>query len=80
MFNIIHLLPATLVALGVKRTSFYEMVKAGLVTPPVLIGERSVGVPENEIEAINAARIAGKSKDEIRALVARLVAARKSLA
>ena len=38
---------------------------------------RATGTPDNEVEALNAARIAGKTDDEIRALVAKLEAARK---
>jgi len=40
---------------------------------------RSVGWPSDEVEAINAARIAGKSVDEIRQLVIRLHAKRAEM-
>ena len=69
-------LPATRTATGRGRTSTYEDIKNGLFVPPVRIGARAVAWPENEVAAINAARIAGKSPDDIRALVAKLVAAR----
>jgi prophage regulatory protein len=36
--------------------------------------------PDHEIDAINKAHIAGQTDDEIRALVARLVIARKGAA
>jgi hypothetical protein len=49
----------------------------GLFTHPVQIGLRAVGWPSSEVAALNAARIAGKSDEEIRALVVRLEAARK---
>jgi prophage regulatory protein len=39
-----------------------------------------VGWPSSEVTAINAARIAGKTDEEIRALVVKLEAARKSAA
>ena len=52
-----------------SNTSVENAVKNGMLTRPVLIGARSVGWPSDEIEAINAARIAGKTDDEIRALV-----------
>ncbi|MDD2729310.1 hypothetical protein [Malikia sp.] len=52
-----------------SNTSIDNAIKAGLMTRPVLIGARAVGFPADEIEAINAARIAGKTDDEIRALV-----------
>ena len=52
----------------------------GLFTKPVPIGQRSVGWPDYEVVAINAARIAGKSEAEIRELVNRLHAKRTELA
>lgn len=52
-----------------SNTSIENAVKAGLITRPILIGARAVGFPSDEIEAINAARIAGKTDDDIRALV-----------
>jgi prophage regulatory protein len=39
-----------------------------------------VGWPANEVEALNAARIAGKSESEVRELVVKLEAARKTAA
>lgn len=60
-----------------SNTTHYNDIKAGLMTPPVRLGENSVAWPEHEIIAINAARIADKSDDEIKALVARLIAERK---
>ena len=41
------------------------------------LGANSVGWPEHEINAIIAARVAGKSDDEIKVLVSELEAARK---
>jgi prophage regulatory protein len=41
---------------------------------------RAVGWPSEEVQALNAARIAGKSDEEIRALVVKLEAARKAAA
>lgn len=52
-----------------SHASIYNAIRAGLFTKPVPIGERSVGWPDGEVKAINAARIAGKSAAEIRALV-----------
>lgn len=43
----------------------------------VQLGPRSVGWPEDEVQAILSARIAGKSTNEIRTLVEKLMAARK---
>ncbi len=53
-------------------TSLSNAIKAGLLTKPIPIGARAVGFPDYEVEAINAARIAGKTDDEIRALVEHL--------
>lgn len=61
---------------GVPRSTFYRDVKLGLCTTPVKIGEKSSALPQHEVDAINAARLAGKTRDEIRALVKDLIAAR----
>lgn len=63
-----------------SHASIYTAVREGLFTKPVRIGERSTGWPSLEVEAINAARIAGKSKVEIKELVNRLHAQRLELA
>jgi len=58
----------------------YAHVEEGTLTPPIKIGLRASGWPEYEIDAINAARIAGKSNDEIRELIKTLVAKRQQAA
>jgi prophage regulatory protein len=63
-----------------SHASIYNAIKVGLFTKPVPIGQRSVGWPSDEVQAIIAARIAGKSETEIRALVKRLEAKRATLA
>lgn len=63
-----------------SHASIYNAVRAGLFTKPVSIGERAVGWPDSEVQAINAARIAGQSEAEIRELVSRLHAKRADLA
>jgi prophage regulatory protein len=63
---------------GRSRSSLYLDIQQGLFTRPVPIGARAVGWPAHEVAALNAARIAGKTDEEIRALVAKLEAARKS--
>jgi prophage regulatory protein len=62
-----------------SHASIYNAIRAGLFTKPVPIGERAVGWPHGEVQAINAARIAGKSEAEIRELVQRLHAKRSEL-
>lgn len=69
-------LPAVLGQTAGSRTGHYAHIKVGLMTPPVKLSAHSVAWPEHEIKAINAARVAGKSDDEIRELVSRLVAER----
>lgn len=49
--------------------SVYNSVRDGTLTTGVAIGQRSRGWPDYEIKAIVAARVAGKSDDEIRELV-----------
>lgn len=56
-------------ATGYSRSTIYLRIDQGLLPKPVALGSRAVGWPANEIEAINAARIAGKSDAEIRQLV-----------
>ncbi|MCU7871350.1 MAG: AlpA family phage regulatory protein [Candidatus Thiodiazotropha sp. (ex Lucinoma borealis)] len=73
-------LPTVLEKRARSRSAHYLDIQEGLFTLPVLLGARSVGWPDYEVEAINAARIAGKSDDEIRNLVIKLEAARKALA
>ncbi len=80
MTNTILRLPAVLRERGRSRSAHYMDIQQGLFTPPVPIGARAVGWPADELAALNAARIAGKSDDEIRALVAKLEAARKAAA
>lgn len=58
--------------LGVSRSTFYLQIAEGLITKPVQIGARAVGWPSNEIDAIQRARIAGKTHDQIKALVIEL--------
>lgn len=71
-------LPAVKSESGLSRSTVYLRISQGLWTKPVSLGARAVGWPANEIAALNAARIAGKSDDAIRALVAKLEAARKA--
>ncbi|OQA32579.1 MAG: Prophage CP4-57 regulatory protein (AlpA) [Acidobacteria bacterium ADurb.Bin340] len=73
-------LPEVLRLRGRRKTAHYSDIAAGLFTHPVSLGARAVGWPEHEAQAVNAARIAGKSETEIRALVASLEAQRGSLA
>ena len=67
-------------ATGYRSTaSIYQLIKKGLWPMPVNINVRSVGWPDSEILAINAARIAGQTDDQIRDLVKRLHLKRNEL-
>lgn len=63
---------------GASRSTHYAQIKDGLMTASVQLSVHSVAWPEHEILAINSARIAGKSDDEIRQLVTKLMADRKT--
>lgn len=78
MFTTISRLPTVLHERGRSRSAHYHDIQQGLFTKPVQIGQRAVGWPSHEVDKINAARIAGKTDDEIRALVIKLEEDRKS--
>jgi prophage regulatory protein len=70
-------LPAVKFQSGLSRSTIYLRISQKLWTKPVSLGPRAVGWPSDEVAALNAARIAGKTDNEIRALVAKLETARK---
>jgi prophage regulatory protein len=78
MSNTILRLPVVLRERGRSRSAHYLDIQQGLFTRPVQIGARAVGWPANELTTLNAARIAGKSDDEIRRLVTTLESARQA--
>lgn len=59
-----------------SHASIYNAIKDGLFTAGVAIGARSKGWPSHEVQAINQARISGKTDAEIRELVKSLHAQR----
>ena len=61
---------------GIAQSTFYEWITRGLMPPGIALGWRSVGWPAHELDAIAAARIAGKTEDQLRELVRELIAAR----
>ena len=71
-------LPEVLRRRGRSRSAHYLDIEAGLFPHPVLIGGRSVAWPDYEVSAVNSARVAGKTEEEIRTLVTSLEAARKA--
>jgi prophage regulatory protein len=64
---------------GRSKSSLYADIQAGLFVEPIRIGARAVGWLEHEADTIIAARAAGASDTEIRALVIELLAARKGV-
>lgn len=71
-------LPHVKARTGRARSSIYADIQRGLFIAPIAIGARAVGWPSGEVDALIAARIAGRSDAEIRALVSKLESARKS--
>lgn len=72
-------LPAVLRRKGDSRSSTYAQIKAGTFPSPIKLGPRMAGWPDFEVDVIIEARVAGKSDDEIRELVSRLLEARKNI-
>lgn len=69
-------LPSVKAESGYSRSTIYLRIAEGLWPRPVRLGARSVGWPAAEVAMLNAARIAGKTDEDIRALVSQLHAAR----
>ena len=80
MTHTILRLPTVKAETGYSRSTIYLRIAQGLWTKQICLGPRCVGWPANEVAALNAARIAGKSDQEIRDLVLKLEAIRKSAA
>ena len=64
---------------GYSRSTIYLRISQGLWPRPVSLGPRAVGWPAAEVASLNGARIAGKSDQEIRTLVARLEKERQAV-
>jgi prophage regulatory protein len=71
-------LPATKSQSGYSRSTIYLRINQGLWPKQISLGPRAIGWPANEVAALNAARISGKTDAEIRELVLKLEAARKA--
>lgn len=72
-------IPAAKAQSGYSRSTIYLRISQGLWTKQIRLGPRCIGWPANEVAALNAARISGKTDEEIRALVVKLEAARASV-
>jgi len=64
---------------GTSVSEYYSRAVRGVVPPPLKIGIKASRVPSHEIAAVVAARIAGRSEEEIKALVANMVADRANI-
>ena len=62
--------------LGIGHTTVFRWVRMGVIPPPIKLGPRRVAWVLSEIDQIISARISGQSEEDIRGLVARLVAQR----
>ena len=65
---------------GLKKSMVYDLISKQEFVTSIKIGERAVAWVSSEIDAINAARMAGKSADEIRQLVKTLMERRQQIA
>ncbi|MFZ2490013.1 MAG: AlpA family phage regulatory protein [Thermoanaerobaculia bacterium] len=77
MADALRRLPYVLDRTGAKRSTIYNWIQAGLWPAAIVVGPRMTMWVESEIDALVRARIAGKSDEQIRALVADLVARRQ---
>lgn len=80
MPNTLLRLPAVKARSGLSRSTVYLRISQGLWTHPVNLGGRAVAWPASDVEALNAARIAGQTDEQVRGLVRRLEAARTAAA
>ncbi|RTL22775.1 MAG: AlpA family phage regulatory protein [Burkholderiales bacterium] len=70
-------LPEVQAKTGKGRSATYADIDRGVMVKPIKLGERAVGFPDYEVDAIIKARIAGASEMELRTLVDKLHAQRK---
>jgi prophage regulatory protein len=75
--NALVRLPGVIALTGMGRATVYDFMQRGLFTMPIKVGPKLAAWPADEVSKINAARIAGKTPEEIKVLVAELMGARK---
>jgi prophage regulatory protein len=80
MSNRLIRLPKVMDRSGLSRSTIYNHMGRGIFPAPIRCGKRLNLWPEDEVTAINSARIAGKSDDEIKSLVSSLIAQREEAA
>lgn len=69
--------PAVLSLVGYSTTTLYDRINLGLFPKPIRIGARLSAWRGSEVVAVNDSIAAGKSDDELRAVVLAPEAARK---
>ena len=79
MLHTLLRLPAVKAQSGYSRSTIYLRMSQGLWTKSVSLGARAVAWPAGDVAALNAARIAGRTDDQIRTLVLKLEAGRLSV-
>ena len=79
MLHTLLRLPAVKAQSGYSRSTIYLRMSQGLWTKSVSLGARAVAWPAGDVAALNAARIGGRTDDQIRALVLKLEARRLSV-
>lgn len=72
--------PEVLILTARSKSALQLDEKAGLLCPPISIGERAVAYIKQEVVAIIQARIEGQTPEQIKTLVQELIAQRKQLA
>jgi prophage regulatory protein len=72
--------PEVLKRFGFSKSTLHNRINQNKFVPAISIGDRSVAWISSEVDAVIAAMAAGKSDDELKALVANLVSHRQQLA
>lgn len=62
-----------------SNASIYNLIRDGLWTKPVAIGQRSVGWPDYEVTALCQARVAGFTEIDLRRLVCKMHVKREQI-
>lgn len=71
---------AVLNRFGMSKTWLADQIAQNLIPPPISLGGRAVGWLDHEINAVIAARAAGKGDEEVKGLIAALIEQREYMA
>lgn len=75
MDHLFFRLPGVMSYAGLKHSAIYQRIEKGVFPPPIKDGRAALWA-KREIDAINAAKMAGLDDDQLRELVKDLVAER----